>query len=222
VQATKTPPARKRWRALLVRELREWVRVITYVAAIYFLVTTLVAEGYYIPSSSMEPTLYGARTVHRADGNLERDPGDRVLALKGIFQILGPGRGDVIIFRTVEDHPVGDLEDEEPALLVKRVVGLPGEELEIRDGWVWLRSADEERLHPMSHEGFPEGLHYDSRGSFGRPGHPVRIPEDHYFVLGDNSSNSSDSRVWGFLPRSHVRGRVIIRFWPLRRLGVIR
>jgi signal peptidase I len=207
------PPSR---RERILAEVREWLRVIVYVAAFYFALTALVVEGYYIPSSSMEPTLYGARSARDASGAELSSSGDRVLALKGVYLLQSPERGDIVIFTKVssEWESGGD-----SGLLVKRIVGLPGEELEIRDHWLRVRRPGSQGWEQVAHDAFPEGQEYVNQGSYGALGHPVRVPDDHYFVLGDNTWNSNDSRVWGFVPRSHIRGKVVFRFWPLDRLG---
>jgi len=206
----------------VVSELREWVRVIVFVGAFYFALTALVAEGYYIPSCSMEPTLLGARSETGTDGTLVERQGDRILALKGVYLLSTPQRGDIVIFRRVEGTSWDDGMSEDTTLLVKRIVGLPGEQIQIRDSWVWVRGLGEEEFRPVARSLFPEDQEYENRGSYGTSGLAVEIPDGCYFVLGDNTYNSNDSRIWGFLPRSHIKGKAILRFWPPARIGTLR
>lgn len=202
-----------------LRELREWVRVLVYVVAFYFALTSLVVEGYYIPSCSMEPTLRGIHTEIDEDGREVRQPGDRIIALKGLYTLTTPARGDIVIFEKVEEDRRHAGEDD--TLLVKRVVGLAGEEIEIRDGWLYVKKPGADDFEPLPRELFPDDQEYDNRGPHGAPGRPERIPEGHCYVLGDNTWNSNDSRVWGCVPHANIRGKALVRFWPLARIGVV-
>ena len=150
------------------------------------------------------------RTVFVSNLPQPRYGGDRILACK----FLAPRRWDIIVFRYPEDPSVN---------YVKRLVGLPGEKLEIRDGAVWING---ERLEP------PEsirGIHYSptmySHGQeISGPGSvPVELGPDEYFVLGDFVDESSDSRLWQngapghppyAVPASHIVGVVINIYWP--------
>ena len=124
--------------------------------------------------------------------------GQRILVNKFVFArngsagfvFHGPERGDIIVF----DPPVDNPED-----FVKRVFGLPGDEIDIRDGAVYVNG---ERVE--------DGNGYTKPG---RRTYPLTVPEGEYFVMGDNRSLSEDSRAWGFVPRSHLQGRAILIWW---------
>ena len=142
-------------------------------------------QPFYIPSGSMEPTL---------------KPDDRIIVNKFTYRFSQPKRGDVMVFKYPRD-PKRDF--------IKRVVGLPGENLEIKDSVVYInkKAVPQPFLDP--------GLRF---GSFG----PVDIPDGNYFMMGDNRNNSEDSRVWGTLPRENIVGKAMFIYWPLSRIGLVK
>lgn len=163
----------------------EWVETIAIAIVLALVIRTFLIQPFYIPSGSMEPTL---------------GIGDKIIVNKLGSFFKDPQRGQVIVFK----YPVDPSQD-----FVKRVVGLPGETIEIKDSRVYIDG------EVLEEEYLPEGLSY---GDFG----PVTVPEDAYFMLGDNRDNSQDSRVWGPLPRNLVTGKAILIFWPADRISVIR
>ena len=120
------------------------------------------------------------------------------------FRFRGPERGEVIILRYPNNHKV---------FYIKRVVGLPGETVILSDGKVRVRRGDgpEETL----------GEQYLSSSIVTAPNSVVTLKDRQYFVLGDNRTNSSDSRVWGVLDDEFVVGRALLRLWPLTKIGVL-
>jgi signal peptidase I len=157
----------------------------------------VVGHAYLIPSSSMEPTLHCARPPI----GCEAGSSDRVIALK----LGGFGRGDIVAFRLsgVAAERCGT----QGGVFVKRVIGLPGEKLLERNGVVFV---DGRRL--------PEPYLAAERRDR-EPAHVWRVPAGEYFLLGDNRSQSCDSRFYGPVPKHDVIGRVVFRYWPLSRLG---
>ncbi|MEL6135976.1 MAG: signal peptidase I [Cyanobacteria bacterium J06628_6] len=146
-----------------------------------------VAEARYIPSGSMEPTL---------------QINDRLVVEKVGYHFTEPDRGDIVVF-----WPPDALfsEGQKRDAYIKRVVGLPGETVEIADGVVTIdgEPLDEDYIKsPPTYQWGPE-----------------QVAEDSYLVLGDNRNQSYDSHEWGFLPEENIIGRAVIRFWPLNRLG---
>lgn len=162
------------------------------------LLNTTVVESYKVYSGSMADTL------------LEDE---RILANHFVHRIWPLRRGDIIVF---DPPPIGQTTDRKAPLYVKRVVGLPGDTLEITDSGQLLVNGELLREPPI----FAQVV-YHRRGIF-RDGARVRVPEGEVFVFGDNSTASSDSRVWGGVPVERIRGRAFFRFWPLGRLGFIR
>lgn len=148
-----------------------------------------VAEARYIPSRSMVPTLA---------------VGDRVVVEKLSYRLDGPKRGDIVVFRPpVSVAAMGYLDTSVP--WIKRVVGLPGERLAVRKGWVHING------RPLVEPYLGEAPSYELA--------PVEVPPGHVFVLGDNRNHSIDSHVWGAVPLSRLLGRAGYRFWPPARLG---
>lgn len=148
-------------------------------------IRTFVAEARYIPSGSMLPTL---------------EINDRLIIDKLGYRFTEPERGDVVVF-----NPTEELSQQYKDAFIKRIIGLPGETLEVRDGQVFVNG------EPIEENYIAEEPQYN----WG----PETIPEDNYLVLGDNRNNSYDSHYWGFVPREKIIGRAIVRFWPLGRMG---
>jgi len=189
-------PHRKSW----IRETFESLAIAVILA---LFVRTFVVQAFKIPTGSMENNLL---------------IGDHLLVNKTVYgpaataleRLVVPGRdirrGDVVVFKYPED-PERDF--------IKRVIGLPGETLEVRDKRVYIngKMLDEPYVHylePPSGGGqFNEVTSYDLRERYG----PVTVPADKYFVMGDNRDNSQDSRYWGFLPREYIKGRALMIYW---------
>ena len=124
--------------------------------------------------------------------------GDRVLVNKFIYRFTEPQRGDVVVFKSVE----GDSED-----LIKRVVGVPGDKISVRRGKLFVNG--EPQKEPYVNKKFPD------RSFFA----PKTVPKDHVFVMGDNRTNSLDSRFFGPVPEGNLIGEALFRFWPPGRAG---
>jgi signal peptidase I len=159
-----------------------------------------IAKPFRIPTSSMEPTLHCARPV---DG-CQADRSDRVIADRLAYRFRDPERGEVVVFET---PPLADTVCPAGGTFVKRIVGLPGEHVELTDGRVLIDGVllDEWYIRTAPQRGA------DSR-DFGR------VPRGEYFVLGDNRTRSCDSRSWGTVPRSDLIGPVAFTYWPPDRL----
>ena len=132
--------------------------------------------------------------------------GDRILVSKFIYRFREPVRGEVIVFRFPENP-------KRP--FIKRLVAIGGDRVEIQDGHVLVNG---EVLNPPV-EG---SAYYYNQGQYGQEGGVTEVPEDSYFVLGDNSSSSHDSRFWGFVPKPLLIGRAFCIFWPPRRIGALK
>lgn len=204
--------------------LKEWIEVIFTAFFLYLVIVTFVIQSFHIPSSSMEPTL---------------KIGDRLFACKFSYglslpltdkKILQrhPKRGDVMVFRYPGDPwrrlsvrliaPAVHMLTRKKINLdshkdyIKRVIGLPGEVLEIREGKVYINDK------PLNE---PYVFHSVEDLSLNHYG-PVTVPSDSHFMMGDNREHSSDSRVWGFLERKYIKGKALFIYWPLNRIGIIR
>jgi signal peptidase I len=204
ITLSKPRPAEQQKRGSFLRELPILLVVALAVAIV---LKTFVVQAFFIPSGSMEPTL---------------EPGDRVLVQKVVY---GPDRGDIIVFSDPQGRPGPDrgivggfvhwlsstlgIERPEHEDFIKRVIGLPGETVELRDGRLFVEGA-------LIHEPYLKGA-VDTR-DYG----PVRVPKGSLFVLGDNRLNSNDSRFGlGFVPVDKVVGRAFAIVWPPSRAGWI-
>lgn len=126
--------------------------------------------------------------------------GDRVLANKFIYDFTDPDRGDIAVFKSVE----GGNQD-----LIKRVIGLPGDTVAVRSGTVYING---ERLEDSYiNRQFPDTSSYG----------PTTVPEDSYFMMGDNRANSQDSRFFGPVPEENLVGEAFLRFWPPGRIDTL-
>ena len=166
----------------------EWILIIAGALLVALIVKATLIQAFYIPSESMVPTL---------------KVGDRVLVNKVSYKLHDIHRGDIVVF----ERPPGET-DPHIKDLIKRVIGLPGETLEARDGRVFV---DGKALHEP----------YLAQGTITSNLPPTKIAAKHYLVLGDNRSNSRDSRVFHAIPKSLIVGRAFVRVWPLGSLGLL-
>lgn len=188
-----------------VRVVVDWVVTIVAAVAIVLLVKAYVVNPYKIPSSSMEPTLHCARPKVGCEARFD----DRVLANRFIYHLRSPHRGDIVVFDT---PPAAKVACGEGGTFVKRIIGLPGETIEVRlnakgQGIVYIdgKRLDEPYVQPDRRPDKPYG--------------PQKVPEGDYFMMGDNRSQSCDSREWGPVPRDHLIGKVFATYWPPNRIS---
>jgi signal peptidase I len=184
----------------------DWVVTIVGAIAIVLAVKAFVVNPYRIPSSSMEPTLHCARP---ADGCLGRFS-DRVLANRFIYHFRSPRRGEIVVFKT---PPLAAVRCGMGGTFVKRIVGLPGETVAVRDVngkrtvLIDGKPLDEPYLNAAHNLGTDNLLR------------STTIPAGNYFMLGDNRDKSCDSRQWGTVPRDNLIGKVFATYWPPTRLS---
>jgi len=171
--------------------IQEYIESLLIATVLALIIRTFIITPFKIPTGSMEPTL---------------KPGDKIFVNRLIYRIRKPKRGDVIVFRYPED-PKRDF--------IKRLVGFGGETIEIAEGKVIING---EAID--SPDIFKE-ISYENRGAYGALDAQITIPDDCYFVLGDNSKSSRDSRYWGFVPYKSLLGRAFVIWWPPWRVGKI-
>src|SRR6266567_1112932 len=182
-----------------MRTVLDWLLTLAAAVAVVLVFEAEVAKPYRVPSSSMEPTLHCARP---ADG-CEARFSDRVLANRLIYHFRSPRRGEIIVFEVPE---VAKARCGAGGVFVKRIIGLPGELLEERHGYVYI---DGKKLNePYILPGRRDFQNY----------HATRIARGHYFMMGDNRASSCDSRVWGTVPRANIIGKVFAIYWPPNRI----
>jgi signal peptidase I len=183
--------------------LREYFESIVIAVILALFIRTFVVQAFKIPTGSMEENLLigDHLLVNKFVFAPTATPVERALLPIGTIK-----RGDVIVFKYPEE-PDRDF--------IKRVIGLPGETVELREKKVYINGngLDEPYVHflqpPGQNSEFHEITSFDVRERYG----PVTVPADHYFVMGDNRDNSQDSRYWGFLPRDYVKGKALVIYW---------
>jgi signal peptidase I len=185
-----------------VRSAIEWVAVVVGAVVVALLVRTFLFTTFWIPSGSMEPTLSGERR-------------DRVIVNRLSYKLHDVNRGDIIVFEVPDGEPLMQVDGQQVNDLIKRVIGLPGETVELRDGEVYV---DGELLdEPYLPEGTTtEPCPPENETTF-------EVPDDAVFVMGDNRDHSRDARCWAVhsVEESDIVGRAFVRFWPLSELGGI-
>jgi signal peptidase I len=162
--------------------------LVIFVCAIILaaLIKSFIIDSRVIPTTSMVPTI---------------EVGDRVIMWRLAYTFNNePQRGDIIVFT-----PPAELN--ETSDLIKRVIGLPGETVEVKDGYVYINGEALEEDYLKEQPTYTYG--------------PVTVPEDSYFIMGDNRNVSVDSHMWlnPFLSEDEIKGKVIFRYWPLSRIG---
>ncbi len=181
----------------------EWAESIIIALCLAMVIRTFVVQAFKIPTGSMRSTL------------LE---GDLILVNKFIYGakipftnlnlplIRKPQKGDVVVFIYPND-PKKDF--------IKRLVAAEGETVEIRNGTIYINDK------PLLESVFNR-IYYYNRGDFAAEGKKITVPKGHFFVLGDNSASSQDSRYWGFVPQKNLLGKAIVIYWPPQRIRIIK
>lgn len=188
-------------------EVKEWMESLVIALIIALFIRTFVIQAFKIPSGSMIPTF---------------SVGDRIFVNKYVYgakipftdfylpAVKQPRRGDIIVFMAPEDKKKD---------FVKRLIAVGGETVEIREGKIYINGKAVNGPDSVRSVYY---LNSDPNGPYGLAGHPVTVPKDSYYVLGDNSAHSRDSRYWGFVPKKNVLGKVVFIHWPLNRMKFIK
>jgi signal peptidase I len=179
----------------------DWLVTIVGAIAIVLAIKAWIVNPYRIPSSSMEPTLHCARP----GPDCEAGYSDRVLACRFCYHLWSPKRGDIIVFHT---PPLAASRCGAGGTFVKRLIGLPGNTWEERNGFVYI---DGKKLN----EPYILQARRDDRTIA-----PMKIPKGQYFMMGDNRQSSCDSRAWGTVPRKNLIGKVFATYWPPNRISI--
>lgn len=183
--------------------IREWVESIIVAFLLAMVIRTFIIQAFKIPTGSMRTTLI---------------EGDLILVNKFIYgaripftdinlpALRKPRKGDVVVFIYPND-PKKDF--------IKRFIAQEGETVEIRNGTIYVND------QPLLDSVFSR-FYYYNRGDFAAEGEKVTVPKGHFFVLGDNSASSQDSRYWGFVPNKNLLGKAIVIYWPPQRVRIIK
>ncbi|MBL7081682.1 MAG: signal peptidase I [Candidatus Omnitrophica bacterium] len=180
---------------------REWIESIVIAFLLAMFIRTFIIQAFKIPSGSMRLTLI---------------EGDRILVNKFIYGakipftnlrlpgIREPQRGDVVVFIYPKDRRRD---------FIKRLIATGGETVQIKDGKVYING------QALDNPKFAR--YYYNRGSYGEEENKIAVPVDSFYVLGDNSASSQDSRYWGFVPNNNLLGKAFLIYWPLHRIRII-
>jgi signal peptidase I len=183
----------------------DWIVTIVGAIAIVLAIKAWVVNPYRIPSSSMEPTLHCAKPANGCEARFS----DRVLANRFIYRFRDPKRGEIIVFET---PPAARARCGAGGTFVKRLIGLPGDRIELRSeaglSYVYIngKKLDEPYIGKNRR---------DTRGP-----ESYDVPQGQYFMMGDNRSQSCDSREWGTVPRDNLIGKVFATYWPPNRISI--
>ena len=175
------------------KELLSWLKIILIAVAAAVIINCFIIINSVVPSGSMESTIH---------------VGSRMFGFRLAYLFNGPSQGDIIIFK----YPV-----DESKIFVKRVIGVPGDTVEIRDGVTYVNGTelDEPYLNETPYA-----------QDFG----PYYVPEDSYFVLGDNRNHSNDARYWtdskgnavNYVTRKEILAKAVICYWPFSSFGLLK
>ena len=183
--------------------LREYVEALLVAVVMALFVRTFVFQAFQIPTGSMEPNLLIGD--HLIVNKMIFAP-----ALTGLERAVLPGRdiarGDIVVFKYPEE-PDRDF--------IKRVIGLPGDRLEVRKQRVFINETPLDEPYAQVASPSRPLIEADLREDYG----PVTVPRDQYFMMGDHRWNSQDSRFWGFLPRSYVKGQALFIYFSFEEAG---
>lgn len=215
------------------KEILDWAKTLVIALIAAFFITNFIIVNAVVPSGSMENTI---------------EPGDRLLGSRLSYLNSDPQRGDVVVFRypvneALLDRVGGDSEyaeflkenDVKRINYIKRIIGLPGETVEIIDGKIYVDGADEPLDEPYLKE----------KWTVENDGFLFEVPEDSYLMLGDNRNNSADSRYWAgeaavlfdaagveisdeeliglsYVKRESILGKAMFRYWPLNRISPLK
>jgi len=172
----------------LRRAIKENVEAFAIAIILALIVRTFLLGNFKIPTGSMRPTLV---------------EGDRIFANKLLYRFREPARGDVVIFKFPQDTKRD---------FIKRLIAKPGDTVRITQRGEILVNGE-----VLEGPGISNNFYYN-RGVFGESGEDIVVPEGNFYMLGDNSGSSRDSRYWGFVPEEYIVGRAICIYWPIRRI----
>jgi signal peptidase I len=179
----------RRQLALPARKVAGWAGTVALMVVLWVIIRAFLFQSFYIPSPSMTPAL---------------KPGDRVLVSKLSYRLHDIHRGDVVVFKRPPHVQAGpEVKD-----LVKRVIGLPGDTVEARDGQLIVNGKILKEP-------------YVAKGASTTAVSPQHIPAKHYWVMGDNRTVSEDSRYFGSIAGDLIVGRVFFQVWPVSSLGFV-
>ena len=189
-----SPEDNQSFRSRFTEFIETLIIFITILAVVYF----VIARPHKVFGSSMYPNFHS---------------GDYIITDELSYKLGNPQRGQVIVFK----DPLDLSQD-----FIKRIIGLPGETVKVANGHVYVNSKLlQEPYLDSSVVTVPRQFMEEDNGHIRIPPDQVTVPPDHYFVLGDNRPDSSDSREWGFITREEIIGKAFFRYWPQDEIGLV-
>jgi signal peptidase I len=184
-EAEKVPGPGAETQALpgVLSEIRWWVRDIFFAVGTAVLIVVFLYQPVKVEGTSMLPEL--------------RDQ-ERIFVNKFVYRIESIGRKDIVVFWYPKDPSKS---------YIKRVVGVPGDIVEVRDGVVYVNDVELDEPYVDPHFRDPRNFP------------PVVVDPGHYYVLGDHRNQSNDSRMWGLVPQRYIYGKAVFRYWPVAKMG---
>ncbi|MDD2978379.1 MAG: signal peptidase I [Hespellia sp.] len=195
----------------ILEEVKSWVKLLVISVVIAVFINHCIIVNATIPSGSMENTL---------------QPGDRVLASRFSYAASKPQRGDIVIFKYPVDDALG-----KGTLYIKRIIGLPGETVEIKNAKIYINHSSQPLDEPYLKEEW----------KIENDGYTFQVPEGSYFMMGDNRNSSLDSRYWAeqavlagiaansedaqqysFVPEGKILGEAGLKYWPINEAAVLK
>lgn len=176
--------------------LMDFVETLIMAAAIFIVVYLFLLQPHQVRGQSMFPTF---------------EDSEFILTDKITYRFRGPERGDVVVFKSPQD---GNFD------FIKRIIALPAENIKISSGHFYIYNLTHTK-GDLLEEPYIDRSVNTPPGSIAREGEVIKVPENQYFVSGDNRTHSSDSREWGTVPKESIIGRAWLRYWPLSKFGLI-
>lgn len=172
-----------------IKEALSWIKDIVIVLIIVWIITTFIGQKTYVKGQSMQPTLHN---------------GDHVIINKISYRFSEPRRYDIVVF-PYQKNPEQNY--------IKRIIGLPGDEVNIQNGKVYINGNE-----------IDEKYEFNDIKNLGDQKYPLVVPEGQYFVMGDNRNNSSDSRYTdvGTIIEEDLIGKAALRIWPMKDFGIVK
>lgn len=180
------------------KEIFSWIRIFIIAVVIAFVVTNCIIMNANVPSGSMKNTI------------LE---GDRMIGLRTAYWFSDPKRGDIAIFENPDYNEDGDLKEDK--YFVKRVIGLPGDKVVIKDAKIYINDKEE----PLNESYLPEDWIYENGEDEILE---YQVPEDCYFMLGDNRNHSHDARAWEhtYVKRDKILAKAEFKYWSNKKVDL--